>query len=152
MTPTIRTGIAALLSFALGTGMMAPAPARANEDVAKILAGIVALYITSEALKDRNKAHATPVPPRKKYVDPRRPTHREPHPHGHRHAKPKIAPEQCLRNQWTHRGHRQVYGARCMARRANAEPPRSCMRHAHTNDGPRRFYTKRCLRRNGWQL
>ena len=112
-------------------------PARADEDVAKVLAGLALLGIIAAAVDDRNDRKAAR--------------------NAQRHVTPKkikrraVAPNRCLRDQWTHRGWRQVYGAGCMRHHAQIAPPRQCLREARSNSGPRRFYTPRCLQKHGWR-
>jgi hypothetical protein len=134
--------IAMVLSASLALTSITVTPARADDDVGKVLAGSAALLVIGAAVK-KNKH-------RKENQNVTRQVQPEtwsPAPKKRRHAKK--APQRCLRNQWTHRGNREVYGARCMQRHANAQLPNRCLRHAEVNQGPRRFYTKRCLRKNG---
>lgn len=130
---------AAVLSMSLAISTLSTTPARADEDVAKVLAGLVALGIIAKVIDDRNDRKVT------------------------RHAKPapvvvqpkpvrKVAPNRCLRNQWTHRGNRQVYSAHCMRRHTDVRLPRDCRREVRTRDGENfRFFTPRCLRQHGWR-
>lgn len=141
-----RTVLATIIAAALGLATLGAAPARADEDVAKVLAGIATIFILSKAL-DNDDAPAT-----RQYRYQNRPR-------GERgliyRKKPKrfykVAPRRCLREQWTHRGVREVYGARCLQREARIRPPANCRREARTNRGPRVFYTPRCLRKYGWR-
>jgi hypothetical protein len=147
-----RTFLASLLSAALVFTPITVTPAQADEDVAKVLAGIAFFAILNEISKDnRDKRRAAPVTRR---VDPHpAPTTRRIYPRHEPRVKrhSKVAPQECLRQQWTHRGTRHVYGARCLQRKARVAPPVACQRQANTNNGPRRFYTKRCLRNHGWR-
>ncbi|EPX77781.1 hypothetical protein [Litoreibacter arenae] len=134
-----RQFIAALLSLSLGFSAMSTARARADEDVVKIIAGLALLGILANAAKDRNREVVTQNQHRPRYSKPNRP----------RQTK-KVAPRRCLREQWTHRGKRDVYGARCMENRAQHALPRNCKRQVETRRGVRNFYTPNCLRKNGW--
>lgn len=134
-----RQFFAALLSFSLAFSAMSTAPARADDDVAKVLAGLVVLGILSQVLKDDDDRVVTRNPRRADVYKPRKPRH------------VKVAPRRCLREQWTHRGMRNVYGARCMKRHAQYALPRDCRRVVETRNGVRKFYAPRCLRRNGWR-
>ncbi|WP_298259645.1 hypothetical protein [uncultured Litoreibacter sp.] len=133
-----RQFIAALLSLSLGFSAMSTAPARADEDVVKVIAGLALLGIIASAAKKDKREVAT--------QHRHRPHHTRP-----RHAKKKIAPHRCLREQWTHRGVRDVYGARCMKNNARHALPRNCKRTIDTRHGVRKFYTPHCLRKNGWK-
>jgi hypothetical protein len=136
--------IAMMLSASLALTSVTVTPARADDDVGKVLAGIAALLVIGAAVnKNKHRKENQNVT---RHVQPNT---WAPAPKHRRHVKK--APQRCLRNQWTHRGNREVYGARCMKRHANAQPPNRCLRHAEVNQGPRRFYTKRCLRKNGWR-
>ena len=115
------------------------APARADEDVAKVLAGLALLGILAATIDANKDEEVTRTRPHKPRVTPRPVPAR------------KVAPRRCLRDQWTHRGVREVYAAGCMRHVSKVAPPRKCLREARTNSGPRRFYTKRCLRKHGWR-
>lgn len=146
-----NTFIASVLSIALAATSFTAAPARADEDVAKVIAGLALLGIIAHSAKKerrhdpapvmrrshRHGGHVGTLPRRGHKVSPRR------------HAK--VAPRNCQRSQWTHRGERTVYGARCLQRNAQAKLPRNCLRQARTNSGPQFFYTRRCLRDHGWR-
>ena len=150
-----RKFIAALLSLSLATTAMTTAPARATDDAVKIIAGIAAIGILSQVLKNekrqpvvtRNYGRRDDV--RNYRRDNRRDNRRDARPRHQRHAK--VAPQACLRNQWTHRGNISVYGARCMERNARVALPRTCERRIDTRQGTRRFYSPHCLRQKGWQ-
>lgn len=146
-----RKFIAALLSLSLATTAMTTAPARADEDVAKILAGLAVIGILSQVMKDKKEQPVvTQHQSRPRDVYPR---HRDPN-RGARSRHPrdaKVAPQRCLVNQWTHRGNISVYGARCMEQNASARLPRSCERSVETRKGTRRFYSPQCLRQKGWR-
>lgn len=140
-----RTMIASVLSLALAATSFTAAPARADEDVFKVIAGLVALGVIANTVKHNKerKAAATRGNGHTGHSGPRHP------------RREKVAPRRCLRTQWTHRGDRQVYGARCMQNNALARLPQKCLRQAQNtrrNSGPRAFYTKRCLRGQGWRL
>jgi len=140
MTRTV-TALALSLSIFMTSLAATAAPARADsEDVAKVLTGLAVLGIIAAAIDKRNEKKATRTQTHRPVVAPRPVPVR------------KVAPRRCLREQWTHRGTRLVYGAKCMKRHANANPPRTCLREADINNGPRYFYTKRCLRKRGWRI
>ncbi len=142
----IRTLIATTLSAALLFTPATVTPAQADEDVAKVIGGIAALVLLNKVINDRQD--------RREAANRQATTRQIYRPHRDNNTlrrQVKIAPQNCLREQWTHRGYRYVYGARCMQNNAQFALPRECLRRARTNDGPRRFYTKRCLQQNGWR-
>lgn len=133
---------AMVVSAALAATSFTATPARADEDVFKVLGGLVVLGILANQIeknKDRRDARQT-TRNTTVYTRP---------------VAPKVvkrAPSRCVREQWTHRGTREVYGARCMQRHARTQLPQACLRQNQTNSGPRYFYAPRCLRQNGWRL
>lgn len=139
MTRTL-SAIGLSLTIFLTSLTATAAPARADEDIGKILAGLALLGILAATIDSKNDERVTRATPhRPKKVTPRPVPVR------------KVAPRRCLRDQWTHRGVRQVYAAGCMRHVSKFAPPRNCLREARTNSGPRRFYTSRCLRKHGWR-
>jgi len=118
-----RPFLASILSIALVATSFTAVPARADDDVLKTIAGLAAIGILVKVAKDKRD----------------------------RDRRTKVAPQRCVRDQWTHRGTRQVYGARCMQRHARAQLPQTCLRQNQTNSGPRYFYAPRCLRQQGWR-
>lgn len=141
-----RQFIAALLGLSLGLTAITTAPARADEDVAKVLAGLAVIGILSKVLKDNDKDRVVARSDQSIWKGTKHDTRRIPPRH-----KYKRAPRRCIREQWTHRGVRDVYGARCMKRHAQYAPPRQCLRRVETRTGVRKFYAPRCLRKNGWR-
>ncbi len=137
-----RTMIASVLSIALAATSFTAAPARADEDVFKVIAGLVVLGALANAAKRSNHSEATVgrQHPQPIYRAPKPPRHS------------KVAPRHCLTNQWTHRGNRQVYSASCAQKHTRARLPQSCLRQAKQNSGPRYFYTKKCLSQKGWRV
>lgn len=140
--------LAMMLSTSLALTSITTTPARADDDVGKVLAGLAALLVIGAAAnKSKNRKENQQVTRR---------VHKDswstaPRVKRQSQRRAKSAPQRCLRNQWTHRGTRQVYGAQCMQRHADARLPQNCLRQAEVNQGPNRFYTKRCLRKNGWR-
>jgi len=119
--------------------------------VAKVIAGLALLGILAHSAKKDRRHDPAPVMRRSHRhgdigTSPRRVPTVSP-----RHHR-KVAPRDCQRTQWTHRGERTVYGARCLQRHVRGELPRNCLRQARTDNGPRFFYTKRCLRDHGWRV
>jgi hypothetical protein len=148
-----RRSIATLLSAALVATSVSTAPARADEDVIKVLGGLVALGIIAKAIDDRNDRKKRQRAATGK-IQPYKVT--RPHvgtigPKLRPRRLVKIAPEQCLQNTWTHQGPRPVYAARCMKHYSRAQLPHSCLRENQTLSGPRYYYTPRCLHEHGWR-
>lgn len=132
------------LSLAITAAFGTASPARANEDVLKVLLGVGALVALGAAVnKQKHKREAAQAT--RSQVQPHGKVHRQ------KRVVRKVAPQRCLRTQWTYRGDRQVYGARCMERFAQANLPNRCRRQADVREGPRQFYSPRCLRKQGWR-
>ncbi len=139
--------VAMVVSAALAVTSFSATPARADEDVFKVLGGLVVLGILANQIeknKDRKAAAQAPARNGTVYTQRLGPSVKK--------RAAKRAPSRCVREQWTHRGTREVYGARCMQRHARAQLPQNCLRQNQTNSGPRYFYAPRCLRQNGWRL
>ena len=148
-----RQFIAALLSLSIGFSALATAPARADEDVVKVIAGLALLGILANAAKDNKREVATQrahKPYRAQRAHPRHAQKAKPRRAKSNRAR-KVAPRRCLREQWTHNGVRDVYGAGCMKNNARHALPRNCKRVVETRNGVRRFYTPNCLRKHGWK-
>jgi hypothetical protein len=151
-----RPLIASILSIALAATSFTAAPARADEDVFKVIAGLVVIGALANAAnkkRDREKERARAAQVSRKaqqhtplYQKNRRATRID-----RAIDRARVAPQRCVREQWTHRGTREVYGARCMQRHARAQLPQTCLRQNQTNSGPRYFYAPRCLRQQGWR-
>ncbi len=145
-----RPILASILSIALVATSFTAAPARADEDVFKVIAGLVVIGALANAAnkkRDRERARAAQVNRRVEHPTPLYQKNRR----ATRIDRARVAPQRCIREQWTHRGNRQVYGARCMQRHAQAQLPQTCLRQNQTNSGPRYFYAPRCLRQQGWR-
>lgn len=76
-----RQFIAALLSLSLGFSAMSTAPARADEDVVKVIAGLALLGIIASAANDNKHEKVT-----------KQRVHKQPHvqPHRHRQAQRQV--------------------------------------------------------------
>ena len=159
----IRSFLAILLGAAVMLGAIGIAPVRANDDVAKVIAGIAGLYILNKALEGRKdgasrrdgRHHRKQVYRHGRHHDGAHRIQRKRHDRGygihHRRHVQKSAPRRCLREHWTRRGTQHVYGARCMQHRARYALPRNCLRRARGHGGPAYFYSPRCLRQHGWR-
>lgn len=147
-----RTLAAGLISLVVAvTGVTAaPTPARADQDAAAIIAGIIALYAIGRAIEERNDDRAA----QQSAARPR--ALGEPHRGvrgGRGHRNLRVAPARCFRELDTPRGYVRGYGARCMERNVPrpALLPDRCIRRVHTYRGVRNLYGGRCLARNGWE-
>jgi len=142
-TTMTRQFIAALLSLFLGLTAMTTAPARADEDVVKIIAGLAVLGILANAAKDNTREVVTQRAPKPRHPQPVRKQKVQ--------KARKVAPSRCLQQQWTHSGSREVYGAGCMQKNTRHALPRNCQRRIETRRGVQSFYMPNCLRNNGWR-
>lgn len=137
-----KTFLAGLLSLSLIATTAPTSPAHANEEFGKFLAGLAALGIVATVVKSNRKSKIVT----REVLPPLQPQPRH-------YRKPvKIAPSHCLRQQWTHRGERQVYGAKCLQKNVRTALPQSCLRQAKIKTGPRFFYKPRCLQEHGWRI
>ncbi|WP_135507412.1 hypothetical protein [Roseovarius aestuariivivens] len=175
---THRTFISIILAAALAVTGMSAAPARAdNKDVAKWIAGAVALGVIGAAIAEdrkrdrrRNEAVArqrTQWPyynqygtPTRRYDDDRRHHghHKNKGRHGHdrhdgyRRDARLFLPDACRVQIPTRNGTVRGYGRRCLI---NSYPhfnalPHQCARRVHGDRG-RVVYGGRCLRQNGYR-
>lgn len=113
-------------SIALTSFFAVPAMAK-NNDGAKILGGLAALYIISRIIKDnkRDKRAA---------------------------AKPTV-PSRCLKTFYTRNGAREAYGAHCLRKHApRLSLPEQCQRRINTDYGRRKVYGPNCLRSHGFNV
>ncbi len=145
---------------------MTPVSASANEDLAKVLAGLAVLGITAKIIDDRkDRRRNTVTTSRTSRFDTiegdrriirgdlRRPDQNRAL-RNTRPARKKPLPDRCLRILDTDRGDRFVYGERCLNRNyvyANRLPDR-CERLVRTDRGLRTVYGARCLARDGWKV
>lgn len=146
----IRLFTAALTAAALAFSTPVPAAAQDGEDLARAIAGLVALGLIAKAIDDHNDRQAAARPtveaPRydiRRFDGPR---------HERRRAGP--LPDQCLRRVTTADRDRErtVYARHCLKRTyAWADRlPEACERRVRTERGARTVYGARCLRRNGF--
>lgn len=141
-----RQFIAAVLATAVAVTGLTAAPARADNDAAKVIAGVAALAIIGAAVADANKSKRPkviyPTPPayghhkqrarHKSYKARKRHKAHKRHDRYSRHVEP-------------YRGHRQrgVIPHRAQSRVAL---PNACL---IANNGGRAVYSARCLERRG---
>lgn len=135
-------GTIAAAAIAL-TGFTA-APARAGDDeVGAALAALLGLAIVGAVIHEKKKD--------RKRHSVHTPVHPQPIPH---RVNRKLLPQQCLRSFNTDRGHRRMFGQRCLNnhyRHVNSLP-HTCHREVYTDRGWRRGYAARCLNRHGYQM
>ena len=133
--------IAGALGLSLALTSVTTTPVRADDDIGKVIAGIAAIAIIANAAKKRSERREAS----------RNHTYHAPRAKAPRKRRiAKVAPRECLRNQWTHAGYRQVYGAKCLNRYSQFKLPHQCRRVARYNSGPRVFFTRYCLQQFGW--
>lgn len=144
-----RKFIAFVLCLSLAITGFSAAPARAGDDVAKVLAGLAALAIIGAAINDRRderKAHVT-----------RRPAYTPPPAYQPRPLPPRVArydlPGKCRREFRGYSG-RNLMGARCLQRnyRFSAGLPQQCRVTFWNNGRNTAAYKPRCLKRQGYRI
>ena len=158
---THRTFISIILAAALAVTGMTTTPARAgNDDVAKWIAGALALGLIGAAIADDRRKDR--VVTREQHHD--HPGHfkhqhkHKRHDHGahrqYRYQKHAL-PAQCRRAVATRRGEVRGFGRRCLLnnyRHFNALP-HNCAVQARDFGGRKRvIYQGRCLRQYGYQV
>jgi hypothetical protein len=137
--PSLRTITSAVAAAALAvSGLAASAtPARANDDLVRLLAGATAIVIIAHALRDR---------------DDRR-THR--HVQRYQPLPPVALPRHCaIEIRSRDHGRRTYFGADCL-RDAGIRTwrlPDRCEATLRTNRGSRTVYDADCLRRAGYTI
>jgi hypothetical protein len=146
----IRSAIAALLALVLAQ----PAPAVEAEDVAKIAAGLAALYLLGQAIERQGRDDIRPgrdvVARAPAPVDP---LHRSDRPRRRPAAQDiRLLPPTCRRDFEVAGDVLEGFDAACLQNRV-ARPgslPPDCLRRVATSDGPRMIYGPHCLRAAGW--
>ncbi|HBS49482.1 MAG TPA: hypothetical protein DEA05_05040 [Rhodobacteraceae bacterium] len=146
-----RKFIALIVATAVAVTGLSAAPARADEDTARIIAGIAALALLGAAIREHNRDDDPPVVHR-----PTRPGTTGTMPHRpNLWADSCALPAQCLREHRVGCGERiTVLGARCLNRhyRHAGQLPQQCRERVWTRNGLRQGYDPRCLRQNGYRL
>jgi hypothetical protein len=159
--------IALVLGAAITITGFSAAPARADEDVAKILFGLTALAILGAAINDkrkdkeqtatRNSIDLESYRTKNRYDRSRKrngqqPRWTQPRPLPDRVAKFNL-PAQCQRSVSDH-GRRSVLGLRCLRNnyRYVDSLPAACRIEVHNGRKMRRGYGTRCLRKRGYRL
>jgi hypothetical protein len=120
-------------------------PARANnDDAARIIGGLIALYALGQVIQNSNGNHRdAPVraPPAQGFAPPRQ----------HR-PRQLVAPARCFIEGRDSNGFYRGYVRRCMQNNVSrpALLPQNCLRRVQTQRGERLIYGGRCLANNGW--
>lgn len=150
-----RKFIAFILCLSLAITGFSAAPARADEDVAKVLAGIAALAIIGKVIHDRrDDRRAAPVT--RQHVT-RQPVYTPPPAIQPRPLPPRVArydlPGQCLREFRGYSG-RKLLGERCLQNsyRHTASLPRDCRVTFWNGRKNKTAYKSRCLMRQGYRI
>jgi len=161
---------AALTAFSIA---LTPAPAAAdNNDIAKVLGGLVVLGIIAKTVDDRrdrqqaaraqaqrntntwgsidNRRSNRVIDGEVRRIDPNRATRQG----NQAFFRDQPLPDRCLRLVDTDRRDRLAYSKRCLTNRYefSAQLPGFCQRDIRTSSGLRTVYGARCLARDGWRV
>lgn len=156
MTRLKKFSVSALTALSLA---LVPVPAAANgEDLAKVLAGLVALGLVAKAVDDRRDkrkaAQVARAQDDRRIIEGelRRPDWRGNGTGLQNHFTP--LPDRCLRVVATDQRDRLVYGKRCLRKtyKYTAHLPGRCERDVRHGNGWRQVYAARCLAREGWRV
>jgi hypothetical protein len=152
-----KTMTAALTAIALTVGTAAPVQARglSEDDIGKLLFGLVAAATLNAAINnrsDRNRQSQAPqethrpTPGRELFEAPQARRHQ-----GHR--ADRILPRSCLRQIETRYGNQRMFTRRCLTRNNifASQLPQSCGVRVFSVNGPRRGYDPQCLRDHGFR-
>ncbi len=150
--------LAPFLAAVLAITSLTATPARAadQEDIARLLAGLAAVAIIGQAIrneqeKDKKKKKARKSTSRRSYDSDGR------YYDDRRYDRPrdrKLLPPRCLRSFDTRNGTRHGFGPRCLNRHYDYAHrlPDFCLTRIRVEDGSRRIYSARCLRNEGYRL
>jgi hypothetical protein len=146
-----RKFIAFVLAASIAITGLSAAPARANDDVAKLLAGLAVLGILGVAInKERHKSRTVTRRAPEPDVTP---LHPRPRPLPRRVARYDL-PGKCLRYFPAFRNGRDLVGQRCLRnnyRHVNALP-QQCRVTFWNGRHNKTAFKPRCLRRNGYRI
>ncbi|MBE1285286.1 MAG: hypothetical protein GJ676_18380 [Rhodobacteraceae bacterium] len=143
--------IATILIAALAVTGFTATPARADEDVAKVLAGLAALAIIGAAISNDRDDHV---------VHRRQPVRIDPNPNKQNHVRPippAIArydlPRQCVRS-FPELGGKRVLGLACLKQnyRHVQALPYACRVSVERGRKQRTGYETLCLRERGYRI
>lgn len=148
-----RKFIALIIASAIAVTGLTAAPARADEDAARVIAGLAALALLGAALRDRDDDAGGHVarPHRPPAVAGPMPYRPEPW----RGYRDRALPGHCLREVRSGRGQTARFlGKHCVEqhyRQAHALP-RACLERTWTRSRIRSGYDLGCLRTRGYRL
>ena len=142
MFKTVIAGVTAL-SLTLSSATPAHAGGLSEDDIGKLLFGLVAAVTLSTAIKNNNRRQATPqtvIPQIEEQITPNR---------GQRRL-----PRRCLENIQTRWGQQQLLDRQCLNQRNHqvAELPHECAVRIYTDQGSRRGFDPHCLRDAGYRF
>ncbi len=157
-----RRFIAVILSLSLAITGISAAPARADEDVAKFIAGMAFLGLLGAAINDsRHEEQRAPVaapPPPPPHSYHRDPYHHDPYHRGPRPLPPRVAkydlPAQCVRYFPRYSKSHTLLGQNCLQRNYVHEQslPQSCRVTFWNGPRHRTGSKSECLQRNGYRI
>jgi len=144
MYKTMIAGVTAL-SLTLASAQPAQASGFSDEDVGKLLFGLIATYAIGSAIKNHNDRSR----PERQQVERAAPVRQG---WVHRPSRNTL-PQACLTPVGTSYGTFRVFERNCLRQRyAYASGlPRQCSVRLFSNRGPVRGYDPRCLRENGYR-
>lgn len=166
--------ISGVLALALGaTGLLTPAPARADDDSlrrilgAAVVVGAVALAVRENDRRGRDARQDTPPQqPADHRIDRQgnwqRPQHDWQQPRVDHRPRPQpdlqsdgwLLPASCLRDFWVHGEQVRLFGAHCLERsyRHADRLPLACATTIRSEGRLRTGYDPRCLRHQGYRV
>ena len=155
-----RKFIAMILALSLAVSGFSAAPARADEDVAKFLAGVVALGLigaaVNDARKDRKREVYTYSHGSRSHDDGRR--HRDEYRHQPRPLPKHVAkydlPAHCVKIVPQYSQSRTVVSHHCLSKNYGYvnSLPGQCRLSVWNGHKQRTAYKTRCLEKNGYRL
>lgn len=145
-----RKFIAFVLATSIAITGFSAAPARADDDVAKFIAGLAVLGILGAAINkhDRRNDHVTRAPSNPVYTPPRRTR-----PLPQRVARYDL-PGKCLRHYHTFRKGQNLLGQGCLNKhyRHAKALPQQCRVTFWNGRRHKNAFKPRCLKRNGYRI
>lgn len=141
-----RKLVAAAASVALVATSFAAAPAQANSDLVKFLAGATALVIIGSALNDASARNRVVVKPRQGHIHP--------HPRPRPQVITKALPKSCIYNYKTWGATTRMFSTGCLTKRYGhvASLPGACSKRVKTANGLSFGYGPACLRNHGYRM
>ena len=154
-----RRFIAVVLAASVAVTGFTAAPARADEDFGKILAGLAAIAIIGAAIENSRDDNVHVVTRQKVRVKPYKGhNHAQPHNHdGPRNLPPRVArydlPGKCVQTFRAHNGTR-VLGLNCLKNnyRHVGSLPKACRLSVDKGRKQRVGYETLCLRERGYRI